>query len=299
MKFQQKGANDHAVSYDRNILLNIKAIYNSMTIAERAVADYVLENPKLTCSMTITDLAEACNVGYTTVFRFCKTLSFSGFTEFKIHLMMALGDESKGDASLLSTAIAKDDSLEVAAEKLMNCHINAITETKGLLDFEALHRAIELISSSDKVCFFGVAGSMISALDGMYKFIHIVPNAYSLPDPHMQLMLASTMTKKDVAVILSHAGENKDIVEIAKRAKMAGAGIIGITQHTRSPLTQYVDIVLACGGFDTPFNDSSSRSTIPQLYILDMLFTGVYYNRYDESKKISMKVADSVAHANY
>lgn len=288
-----------ALGSEGNILLSIKGIYDAMTPAERLVADYVLQNPKEACSLTITDLAEVCKVGYTSVFRFCKTLKLKGYTDFKIRLTMALGDAQKGEIGFLPTKIAMDDSVETAAEKLMRCHTNAIVETKELLNVDDMNKAADFIAKSKQLRFFGVAGSMLSAMDGMYKFLHIRSDVFCLADSHMQLMSASTMTSQDAGVFLSHAGENKDIVAIARQTKATGAKTIGITQHIKSPMTEYMDVVLPCGGFDTPFNDSTSRSTIPQLYMLDLLFTLVYYRTYDQSRQSSIMVANSVAHSNY
>ncbi len=50
-----------------------------MTKAEKKVADYILENAQEVLFMSITDLAAACKVGETTVFRFCKSMKLQGY----------------------------------------------------------------------------------------------------------------------------------------------------------------------------------------------------------------------------
>ncbi len=62
-----------------DLLIKIKAEYNQFTKAEKKVADYIFQNPKEVLFMSITDLAEVCGVGDTTVFRFCKTMDLKGF----------------------------------------------------------------------------------------------------------------------------------------------------------------------------------------------------------------------------
>ena len=55
--------------YNSNIILQIQATYNQLTKAEKKVADYVLQNKKEVLYMSITDLADACEVGDTSVYR--------------------------------------------------------------------------------------------------------------------------------------------------------------------------------------------------------------------------------------
>ena len=75
------------------------------------MADFVLQNPKKVLFMSITDLAEACDVGDTSVFRFCKTMELKGYQEFKMMLSLDLGDGGKkhsqltGDVELDDTPI--------------------------------------------------------------------------------------------------------------------------------------------------------------------------------------------------
>ena len=67
---------------NNDFLLNIQSIYPSLTKAEKKVADYTLQNSKAVRFLSITDLAEACHVSLTSVFRFCKVLKLQGYQEF-------------------------------------------------------------------------------------------------------------------------------------------------------------------------------------------------------------------------
>lgn len=284
---------------DENVLLIIRGRYSSMTKAEKKVADYILENPKNVRFMSITDLADACHVGYTSVFRFCKTLKLHGYQDFRIRLSMSLMDGGDGESELLPAAITINDTIDTAAKKLMQSHINAITETNAMLDAKMLREATDYINQADQVRFFGLGGSHITAMEGMFKFLHIMPNVYCLSDTHMQIMGASTLNEKDVAIFVSQSGANKEIVEMAKKAKKGGAKTISITQHTNSPLAAYSDVLLLCGGYDSPLEGVSSCAKIAQLYVLDLLYTQVYRIRFDYSKSINFQVAESTIDKDY
>lgn len=71
-----------------NLTTVITSKYDEMTNAEKKVADFVLSSPQIALNSTITDMAKLCKVGETSVFRFCKTLDFNGYQEFRISLAL-------------------------------------------------------------------------------------------------------------------------------------------------------------------------------------------------------------------
>ena len=262
---------------NNDFLLNIQSVYPSLTKAEKKVADYTLQNSKAVRFLSITDLAEACHVSLTSVFRFCKVLKLQGYQEFKVQLALSIP----------------------AAKKLLQSHINALSETHALVDEAALSRAAHYINHSDQVRFFGVGGSMLTAMEGMYKFLHIMPNVYCLSDIHMQTMGASTLNQHDTAVFISHSGASKEIVQMAQKAHEGGAKTIAITKYAKSPLTEYMDVVLLCGGYEPPLQEGSFPTKTAQMFVLDLLFTEVYRKQFDYSKKINKRVTTSILDKDY
>lgn len=289
-----------ACTQSNDFLLNIQSIYPALTKAEKKVADYILQNPKAVRFMSITDLGEACHVGLTSVFRFCKTLKLHGYQEFKVQLALSMNDEEQAEENeLLPAAVTKADTVETAAKKLLQSHVNALNETHALVDAEALRKAAGYINHSDQVRFFGLGGSMLTAMEGMYKFLHIMPNVYCLSDLHMQTMGASTLNQHDVAIFISHSGASKEIVQMAQKAHEGGARTIGITRYAKSPLSQYLDVILLCGGYEPPLQEGSFPSKTAQLFVLDLLFTEVYRTQFDYSKEINKRVTTSILDKNY
>ena len=56
-----------------NLILKIQSNYNQLTKAEKKVADYCLEHKNEVPYLSITELADSCHVGDTSVYRFCRT----------------------------------------------------------------------------------------------------------------------------------------------------------------------------------------------------------------------------------
>lgn len=275
-----------------DILALINSRYNNFTNTEKKVADYVLENTKNVIYMSITDLAEVCRVGESSVFRFCKTLKLRGYQEFKI----ALAHNATNDDEMpqLSSKVTMEDTIEELSSKMLSANINALTETHNLIDFKDVARAVDLIITGDRIHFFGVGSSLMTALEAKNKFMRVTNKTECTIDSHLQIMSASLMTKADVAVLISYSGSTKDTIEVAKVVKERGAKIIAITRFAKSPLTSYADITLLCGANEGPLQGGSLTAKVSQLYLLDLLYTEYFKLTSDESRVNKELTANAV-----
>lgn len=281
-----------------DFLIKIRSTYNQFTKAEKKVADYILQNPKKVLFMSITDLADECHVGDTSVFRFCKTMELKGYQEFKMMLSLGFRDqESERDG--LTGDISREDSFEELAKKVLKINVNALTETHSLLDREVFRKIIDAIHDADRVCFFGVGASLLSAMKATNKFLRIEPKVYCLQDSHMQTMMAATMKQGEVAVLFSYSGATKDTIHIAEVAKAAGATIVCITRFAKSPLTSYADMILLCGANEGPLQGGSTSAEMSQLFLVDLMYTEYYRRYYESCRKNNEKTSGSVLEKLY
>jgi len=274
-------------------LTRIKASYNQFTKAEKKVADYILQNPKAVLFMSITELAEVCEVGDTSVFRFCKTMELKGYQEFKMMLSLSLRDE-KGETDQFTGTISLDDSFEELAQKVLNINVNALMETYSLLNGEIFRQVIDVLHDAKRIWFFGVGASLLTALKATNKFMRIEPKVYCMQDSHMQAMAASTLTKEDAAVVFSYSGATKDTIHVAQLAKKAGARVICVTRFHKSPLTAYADLTLLCGAKEGPLQGGSTSAEISQLFLVDLMYTEYYRRYFDKCSKNNEKTSGSV-----
>lgn len=276
-------------------LSKIRSVYNQFTKAEKKVADYILMNPKAVLFMSISDLAEVCDVGDTSVFRFCKTMNVKGYQEFKMLLSLSMrGGAGEEKDVFAGKNISLDDDLAELAKKVLATNVSALQETCSLIDLEQLSQAITAFHRAKRIIFFGVGASMLTAMKAMNKFLRIEPKAYCVQDAHMQAMLASTMDEDDVAVLFSYSGSTKDIVEIGEIAKKTRATTIAITRFVKSPLTEFSDIILLCGANEGPLQGGSTSAELSQMFLVDVLYCEYYRRYYDECVKNNEKTSASV-----
>jgi DNA-binding MurR/RpiR family transcriptional regulator len=266
---------------NQDIFSLIHSRYNSLTKSEKKVADYILENGQNVVFMSITDLADACKVGEASVFRFCKSMDLKGYQEFKITLAHSISNNN--ETPQLDSEITMQDSIQELSSKILSTNISALTETFNLINEEDISKAIDFMINADKIHFFGVGASLMTAMEAKNKFMRIINKTECSLDSHLQIMSAALMTENDVAILISYSGSTKDTIEVAKVAKARGAKVIAITRFAKSPLTHYADITLLCGANEGPLQGGSLSAKISQLYLLDLLYTEYFKRTYKES----------------
>lgn len=276
-----------------DIFSSIHTMYNSFTNTEKKLADYILKNKTQVMYMSITDLADKAKVAESSVFRFCKSMKFTGYQEFKIAIAQSLNSDNSEHH--IDTEILTNDTMSAMAEKVKQTNISALDETYNLLNYNDISLAVDAIIKSEKVRFFGVGSSLITAMEGQNKFLRIMNKAECSIDSHLQAMSATLMTDREVAIVISYSGQTKDSIDVAKRAKEAGALVISITRFVKSPLTHFSDITLICGAHEGPLQGGSLSAKVSQLYLLDVLYFEYFRRTFEVSKANKEKTARAVA----
>ncbi|HEY8362173.1 MAG TPA: MurR/RpiR family transcriptional regulator [Tissierellaceae bacterium] len=277
------------------VILKIRSVYNSLTKAEKKVADYVLENAENVIYFSITELAEKCGTGETTIVRFCRRIGLSGFQEFKLNIAKEIVEPETS----IHENISFNDTLDILVQKVTTENTMALSNTVKLLSMGELEKAVDAMVNARKIQFYGVGASGYTALDAKYKFMRLGLNVDANLDAHIQAISAVNLTCEDVAVGISFSGSTKDTVETCRLAKEAGAKVICITNYARSPITSVADIVLLTSAKETPLRSGALTSKIAQLHILDILYTAVAVKLKDKAIQELNKTAKAVLEKLY
>ena len=270
-------------------ILKVKSIYDSLSKTEIKIADYILNNCRKVIYMSVTELAHSCNAGETTIIRFCQKLEYKGFQDFKL----AIAKENIDDSTHVhGNKIEKGDGINSIIGQIKNNNLAAINNTAELIDTNKLELAAEKIISADIVDIYGVGASNFTAGDLTYKLLRLGINVRSYQDNHLELMSAATLSKKSTAIGISFSGCTKDTVDALRTAKNANSYTIAITNHLRSPITNYADLSLFTAAEETPLRSGALTSKIAQLFVLDILYTVIAvkikskaYNNLDKTAK--------------
>lgn len=276
------------------IYTRIESGYAKFTKSEKIVADFVFESPQKILYTSITDMAEMCGVGDTTVFRFCKALKLNGYQEFKMLLAQDIANK-KGSGNAIAGTIEPEDDIKTVCQKTLSTNLAALNETFHLLDFDAVVKAVDLISAAKRIHFFGIGSSGVIALEAKQKFMRILPNVEFVADCHMQCMAASLLDSRDLAVIFSYSGSTKDMIEVHKLAKQNACKSICITRFPKSALTNQADVVLLCGSNEGPLDGGASSTSMVQLYLLEVLYMQYFVKHYNQSSVNKARTTEAIS----
>ena len=239
----------------------IKSCYPSLSKTEKKVADYFIEQKGEIIYKTLLEIAKAINVGEATIIRFVKRIGFSGFQELKLEIAKEAKPEN-------------EENYENYIDRIAANMLETITNTKTVLTQENLDIAIDLIMKSDKLYFYGVGTSGLTANEAQNRFMRMGKIGNAITDNHFQMMYSATCSKNDLVIVFSLSGSTKDIIESVRLAKRENAKIIAVTSYVLSPLSEMADCTLLTTVKENPLDGGSLSGRISQLYMLDLLCTG-------------------------
>lgn len=257
------------------IKMNIK----SLTKAELKVCSYVLENYESILNFNITELAEKVDASEASVVRFCKSIGYKGYQDFRINAAKDLIPKEKQ----YNPSLNKDDNTITIFEKIFKSEISVLNQTLNTLDYKLVEQVVDLIATAKRICFFGSGGSMLVAQDAQHKFLKIGIKVMLYPDADMQLMASALLDSGDIAFCISHSGTNINVVKCIKVAKEKGAKIIALTTQGKTPVSKNSDITLYTGVEETVFKSESVSTRIAQLAVIDSIIAVVALRNYDDS----------------
>ena len=256
------------------MLTQIKASLDQLSRSERKVAEFVLADASRVLSMSIARVAKEADVSEPTVNRFCRTFSATGFPDFKLKLAQSLAS----GPPLTTSMVSENDSMPEIFSKLTDKAVCSVQDLKSSIDIPTLERAVDLFCQARQVAFFGMGASGSVARDAQHKFFRFNVPVVAYEDGLMQRMHASAMGTGDLAVVISHTGRTRAMVEAATFAREAGASVLALTRSD-TPLSRVASLTLPVNVDENTDLYIPMVSRLMQLLVLDVLVTGVAQKR--------------------
>lgn len=275
------------MSESGKILDTIGALQTSLTKTEKRIAAAILASPNLLSQSSLSEVSEQLNIGEATFIRFCRTLGFKGYTDFKLELAIELATQEKQNQTLLDTEVSEEDNAFEIAKKLQTALVNVVGETINLLDFDQLDQVVNELYKAKRIFLFGVGSSGITAEDVKHKLMRIGLQVDATTNNHFMYMQASLMKSGDVVIGISHSGYSEEIIRALRIAKKAGAKTVALTHNLRSPITEEADYVLINGNRQGQMQGDSIGTKIAQLFVMDLIYALLV--RKEEQKAIKAK----------
>lgn len=269
-------------------LAKIRAMYEGLSASEKKVADYVLSHPSEVVQMPVAQLAQNVGVSDPTVIRFCRSIGYHGYLEFKI----ALARDTASPVRLIQESVTEEDDLPTIANKVFTAGIHALHDTLGVLDSKVFAEAVEAIAKARRVLITGVGTSGPIAHIMYNRFFRIGINCIVETDSYLQLMQASLVKPDEVVVAISQTGSSEDPVLTLREARKHGAKTIAICGTASSPLTQEADIVLL--SVSREIRPEAVASRIAQIAIIEALYVALAMREIEKTAENERRIWDAV-----
>ncbi|OEG63812.1 MAG: hypothetical protein BHK79_00815 [Halanaerobium sp. MDAL1] len=264
------------------VLSIIKQNLNHLTPATEKVALYIISTPGAVINKTAAEVAEASNTSEASVIRFCKSLGFNGFHDFKINLAQDLGADNDRPAP---ENINRDDTPWEIFNKIIVAEQENLDIALKIMDKEIFTKVVEVLSKTNRIGFFAVGSSYPVAYDTYWKFSRIGVLCQIEQDPGGQLMIARSLRKGDVAFAISRSGQSKIPNLALETAREKGATTISLTQNPNSKIVKKSDYALITSERSNCVHDAATSSRISHLGVLDGLYSAVTVKKWSETTK--------------
>lgn len=273
-----------------NSLARIRSRLPNLAVAERQVADWVLQHSDEVIHISMARVAQNCSVSDTTVLRFCRAAGFVGYMDLKLSIARDLARPTQ----IIHDDIDQDDDPPTIAHKVFLSHIQALSDTLAVLDKVALTKAVDMIMKAKRLFIIGVGTSNPIVFEAYNKFFRLGLNCHAQTDSYLQLMEAALVGPETLMIAISQSGSSADPVLSLKEAKRQGAKAIVITGNAESPLTKYADVTLLAVSHET--RAESTASHIAQMTIIDALYTIVSLNMLPTTTRNEDKIWKAILH---
>jgi len=249
----------------------INNLYASLSKSEKKVAEYIQEHMDEVVLLSLQGVAKKCNTSDPTVLRFCRSLGYNGFSDFKVSLVPELLRNGKKAYIDLNNQGEPKNIKETFKQNLM-------IQTDSTLDnsdIKELSKIARKIFSASKVVVIGLGGSAGVAQIFCDSLGSLGIFSTYFNDRSVIQHISTILKPKDILIGISHSGETEEVVEAIKKAKSIKATTVGITNSAHSSLANITEIKLITGVPANMMGSYSCQARISQLVILELILNEI------------------------
>ena len=221
--------------------------YPKLSPQLKKAAAYILEHPSEVATLPMRQLAKKVGVPPSTMNRLARALGFTTYDGFRALYRDSINEQSAGysieDGQV--RAVARESEFDHALNAFQQAAVSNINTLFDHIDRSALERAVQALTDARTVLVVGMHASQSSAdylrhVAAMgFRNWHLL--ARDIGDLARQL---EALASEDVVVCIAVEPCAADSIRVARRAREAGARVIGITDRRTSPLAACSDDIL-------------------------------------------------------
>ena len=261
-----------------DIFAAISRRYGTFTRMEQSIADYVLEHGKDVLGMSISALAQECNVVDSTVFRFCRTLGVSGYRDFRTALAVSLCAREQAS----DPPVTDDDPISNEVRRIYDSCLNALRETYQLLKPQQLDEIVRRLMLADRILVLGAGKSLVSTFNAYRQLMLAMPKVHCALNAHEQHRLCATVTSRDAVILFVQSDAPAFLTDLARLVRSRGSYLILISPLAKMSLSVLADSTLLCGGFG-----GAGTAVSAQAFLIELIYR-LYLQRLENARRALM-----------
>lgn len=246
-RFYRKSGYTPLHDQDQSVAALLKQSFETMTRAERQLANVILESYPVSGLGSITAIAESAGVSAASVARMVQKLGFKGFPEFQSALRAELGAKLENPIARRATWVESASEKHVL-NRFTETVISNIDKSLAQVDPEDFDPAAEILADTGRHVF--IVGGRITGTLADYLFTHLqvirggVTRVGAISNSWPDYLLE--VSEGDVVVVYDVRRYEISTQKLAERAHKRGARIVLITDQWQSPVSKFATYCFNC-----------------------------------------------------
>jgi len=208
----------------------VRSLLDALPPAERRLAEFILDFPGDLAGYSASEVASLVDVSNATVTRFVRRLGYSSYEEARRRAR----EERSAGSPLFLTPLAPGVPEGSIAAHVQLAQEN-IAATFAQIDEKTVDEMARAIVEARSVGFLGYRNNRNFAAYLRWQLAQLLPNTYVLPGPGETLAeYGVDIGDKDVLVVFALRRSLTVATEFARRAAIAGARVLYVTDHVSS-----------------------------------------------------------------
>lgn len=266
-----------------DIVSRISERSGQLRLAEQKVAQMILADLPSAAAASIGTLATLAGVSQATVTRFSRAIGCRDVRDMKMKLGQAT---AIGERFLRAETPPVEGRVPQLAD-VIYADIGKILEVnRAMLNQDALQRAAHLLLKARMIYVFGMGGgSTMLSDEARFRLVRLGRPAATYHDALLQRMVAATLDKTDVVLVLSTTGNVPELLANCAVVKEYGVCLVAVTA-LGSPLARIADVLLPIKSLETDFIFKPSSSRYAMMMVLDVLMAELALLQKDHSQEL-------------
>lgn len=260
---------------------------------ESDLASYFLNkgnNIKLLSSRAI---ASELFIAPSTVSRFCQSLGFSGYTDFKENFLEEVYYLERNFQDIDPNYPFSERDLNIRlASKIANLYIETVEDSLTLLSHDSFQAATKIISSASTI-YFGMVGDTYEMAETFKNRMIKIGKSVVIERRSDNLFYsASQVDTNSCFILISYSGETESLIKVASQLKRRKIPTIVLTSFGDNTLSKMFEVVIRLSTREKLVENLGNFSSLISVsFVLDSLYASVFQKNYSENYETKVRLS--------